>query len=73
MQEVDLQLDQGMWISRQINKRLPGEAHYRIKHATNTDTRASYHSIATLARIPFQEHGILDLMSFERVARFEGG
>ena len=69
LQEVDLQLDQGMWISRQINKRLPGEAHYRIKHATNTDTRASYHSIATLARVPFQEHEILDLMSFERVAQ----
>ncbi|MHB8515419.1 MAG: hypothetical protein ACYDCT_08525, partial [Dehalococcoidia bacterium] len=35
LQEVDLVLDQGMWISRQINKRLPGQAHYRIMHATN--------------------------------------
>ncbi len=69
LQEVDLQLDQGMWVSRQINKRLPGQAHYRIKHATNPDTRASYHSIATMARLPFQEHEILDLMSFERIAQ----
>ena len=69
MQEVDLQLDQGLWVSRQINKRLPGQAHYRIKHATNPDTRASYHSIATLSRLAYAEHEILDLMSFERVAQ----
>ncbi len=69
LQEVDLVLDQGMWISRQINKRLPGQPHYRIKHATNPDTRASYHSIATLSRLGFEEHEILDLMSFERVAQ----
>jgi endonuclease/exonuclease/phosphatase family metal-dependent hydrolase len=69
LQEVDLTLDQGMWISRQINKRLPGQPHYRIKHATNTGQRASFHSIATLARIDFLEHEILDLMTFERVAQ----
>ena len=69
LQEVDLALDQGMWISRQINKRLPEQPHYRIKHANNPDTRASYHAIATLARVPFEEHEILDLMSFERIAQ----
>jgi endonuclease/exonuclease/phosphatase family metal-dependent hydrolase len=69
LQEVDLVLDQGMWISRQINKRLPGEPHYRIKHAANPDTRASYHAIATLSRIGFEEHEVLDLMTFERVAQ----
>ena len=69
LQEVDLQLDQGMWISRQINKRLGGQPHYRIKHATNPDTRASFHSIATMSRIGFVEHEVLDLMSFERVAQ----
>jgi endonuclease/exonuclease/phosphatase family metal-dependent hydrolase len=69
LQEVDLTLDQGMWISRQVNKRLPGQPHYRIKHATNTGQRASFHSIATLARIDFLEHEILDLMTFERVAQ----
>jgi len=41
----------------------------RIKHATNPDTRASFHAIATLARVEFQEHEILDLMTFERVAQ----
>ncbi len=69
LQEVDLVLDQGMWIARQINKRLPEQPHYRIKHATNPDTRASYHAIATLARVACEEHEILDLMSFERVAQ----
>jgi endonuclease/exonuclease/phosphatase family metal-dependent hydrolase len=69
LQEVDLVLDQGMWISRQINKRLPGQPHYRIKHATNTGQRASFHSIATLAKVEFLEHEILDLMTFERVAQ----
>jgi beta-glucosidase len=69
LQEVDLVLDQGMWISRQINKRLPNQPHYRIKHATNTGQRASYHSIATLSRTEFEEHEILDLMTFERVAQ----
>jgi endonuclease/exonuclease/phosphatase family metal-dependent hydrolase len=58
-----------MWLSRQINKRLPEQPHYRIKHATNPDTRASYHSIATMSRIGFEEHEVLDLMSFERVAQ----
>jgi endonuclease/exonuclease/phosphatase family metal-dependent hydrolase len=69
LQEVDLQLDQGMWISRQINKRLPLQRHYRIKHATNPGARASFHSIATLARMECLEHEILDLMTFERVAQ----
>jgi endonuclease/exonuclease/phosphatase family metal-dependent hydrolase len=69
LQEVDLVIDQGMWVSRQINKRLALQPHYRIKHATNTGQRASYHSIATLSRLPFEEHEILDLMTFERVAQ----
>jgi endonuclease/exonuclease/phosphatase family metal-dependent hydrolase len=70
LQEVDMVLDQGMWISRQINARLTkAEPHYRIKHAVNPDTRASFHGIATLARLPFASHEVLDLMTFERVAQ----
>ncbi len=69
LQEVDMVLDQGMWISKQVNLRLPGQAHYRIKHATNPGQRASYHGIATLSRIGFDEHEILDLMTFERNAQ----
>lgn len=69
LQEVDLVLDQGMWVARQINKRMAERPHYRIKHATNPDTRASFHSIATLSSLPFESHEILDLMSFERVAQ----
>lgn len=69
LQEIDLVLDQGMWISRQINARLPQQPHYRIKHAANPETRAFVHGIATLSRLPFEEHEILDLMTFERVAQ----
>jgi len=69
LQEVDLVLDQGMWIARQINKRMAERPHYRIKHATNPDTRASFHSIATMSCIGFEEHEVLDLMTFERVAQ----
>ena len=47
LQEVDMVLDQGMWISRQINARLQSQPHYRIKHAVNPDQRASFHGIAT--------------------------
>jgi endonuclease/exonuclease/phosphatase family metal-dependent hydrolase len=69
LQEVDMVLDQGMWISRQINVRLPQQPHYRIKHAVNPDTRASFHGIATMSRIGFGDHEILDLMTFERIAQ----
>lgn len=70
LQEVDMALDQGMWISRQINARLGGQVpHYRIKHAVNPGVRASFHGIATLSRIGFEEHEVLDLMTFERIAQ----
>ena len=63
-------LDQGMWISRQINVRLGKDRpHYRIKHAANPGTRASYHGIATLSTLEFEEHEVLDLMTHERVAQ----
>jgi endonuclease/exonuclease/phosphatase family metal-dependent hydrolase len=60
LQEVDMVLDQGMWISRQINARLQNQPHYRIKHAVNPDQRASFHGIATMSRIGFGSHEILD-------------
>lgn len=69
LQEVDMVLDQGMWISRQINARLQNQPHYRIKHAVNPDQRASFHGIATMSRIGFGSHEILDLMTFERIAQ----
>jgi endonuclease/exonuclease/phosphatase family metal-dependent hydrolase len=68
-QEVDLVLDQGMWIARQLNARLKDKPHYRIKHAASPGKRVSYHGIGMLSRIEFLEHEILDLMSFERVAQ----
>jgi len=68
-QEVDLMLDQGMWIARQLNLRLKDQSHYRIKHAASPGKRVSYHGIGTLSRLEFQEHEILDLMTFERVAQ----
>ena len=69
LQEVDMVLDQGMYISKQVNTRLPGQPHYRIKHAVNPGQRASFHGIATMSRIGFEEHEILDLMTHERVAQ----
>jgi endonuclease/exonuclease/phosphatase family metal-dependent hydrolase len=68
-QEVDLMLDQGMWISRRINLRLPQRPHYRIKHAASPGPRVSIHGIAILARLPFLEHEVLDLMTFDRIAQ----
>lgn len=69
LQEVDMVLDQGMWISKQVNTRLPGVPHYRIKHAVNPGQRASFHGIATISRIGFEEHEIVDLMTHERNAQ----
>ena len=68
-QEVDLMIDQGIEISRAVNKRLAGEAHYRMKHATTPGLRASIFGIGTLARIECVEHEILDLMTFDRIAQ----
>jgi endonuclease/exonuclease/phosphatase family metal-dependent hydrolase len=68
-QEVDLMLDQGIWIATQINLRLKDRPHYRIKHAASPGKRASYHGIGTLSRLDFLEHEVLDLMTFERIAQ----
>ena len=68
-QEVDLMLDQGMWIARQINQRLKDKPHYRIKHAASPGKRVSYHGIGIMSRLEFVEHEVLDLMTFERVAQ----
>ena len=68
-QEIDLMLDQGMWVARQINQRLKDRPHYRIKHAASPGKRASYHGIGAMSRLEFVEHEVLDLMTFERVAQ----
>jgi len=75
-QEVDLNLDQGMWISRQINRRLGHSAHYRVRHAASPGKYASVHGIATMSRIGATEHVVIDLMTEERIAQrlvFETG
>ena len=68
-QEVDLDLDQGMWISRQINKRLGDNPHYRIKHAASPGKYASVHGIGTLSRLEVVEHEVVDLMTYDRIAQ----
>ena len=50
-QEVDLMLDQGMWIARQINERLKERPHYRIKHAASPGKRVSYLGIGIMSRL----------------------
>jgi len=69
LQEVDLGIDQGMEISRAVNKRLGERPHYRIKHATSPGVRASIFSIGTLAKPECVEHEMLDLMTFDRIAQ----
>lgn len=69
LQEVDLGIDQGMQISRGLNRRLPERPHYRIKHAASPGPRASVFAIGTLAKVEPVEHEILDLMTFDRIAQ----
>ncbi len=68
-QEIDLGIDQGMQISRAVNRNLTTRPHYRIKHATSPGQRAAVFGIGTLARIECVEHEILDLMTFDRIAQ----
>ncbi|MBI2913014.1 MAG: endonuclease/exonuclease/phosphatase family protein [Chloroflexi bacterium] len=69
LQEVNLALDQGMWITRQINDRLPHHLHYRIKHAASPGQRPGLEALAVLSRLEPIEHEVLDLMTFDRVAQ----
>jgi endonuclease/exonuclease/phosphatase family metal-dependent hydrolase len=68
-QELDMMLDQGMLISRAVNRLIAERPHYRIKHATSPGVRASVFGIGTLAKVECVEHEILDLMTFERMAQ----
>jgi endonuclease/exonuclease/phosphatase family metal-dependent hydrolase len=75
-QEIDLNLDQGMFIARQINRRLGNAPHYHVRHAASPGKYASVHGIAVMSRIPATEHVVLDLMTHERIAQrliFETG
>jgi endonuclease/exonuclease/phosphatase family metal-dependent hydrolase len=68
-QEIDLMLDQGMWIARRVNKALEERPHYRVRHAASPGKMASLHGIGTMARIECLEHEVLDLMTFDRIAQ----
>src|SRR3990170_367219 len=68
-QEIDLMLDQGMWIARRVNAGLPERPHYRMRHAASPGRMASVHGIGTMARIDCLEHEILDLMTHDRIAQ----
>jgi endonuclease/exonuclease/phosphatase family metal-dependent hydrolase len=68
-QEIDLMLDQGMWIANRVNNRLMDGPRYRMKHAASPGKLASVHGIGTMARIDCLEHEVLDLMSYERIAQ----
>lgn len=68
-QEIDLNIDQGMWLARQINQRLPDRPHYRAYHAASPGKYASVHGIATMSKIEVVEHVVLDLLSHERMAQ----
>lgn len=67
-QEVDLNLDQGMWIVNQLKQRAP-DRKYLMRHAASPGRRVSYFGIGTLSRLECTSHEILDLMTFERMAQ----
>ncbi len=69
LQEVDLMLDQGMWLSREVNKRLDERPHYQMRHAASPGKLASVHGIGTMARLECVEHEIVELMTFDRIAQ----
>jgi len=68
-QEIDLMLDQGMWIARRVNSAMTERPHYRVRHAGSPGRLASLHGIGTAARIECLEHEVLDLMSHDRIAQ----
>jgi len=68
-QEIDLMLDQGMWIARRVNSGMPERPHYRMRHAASPGRLASVHGIGTATRIECLEHEILDLMTHDRIAQ----
>jgi endonuclease/exonuclease/phosphatase family metal-dependent hydrolase len=69
LQEIDLMLDQGAWLTRSVNARRVGKPLYDVKHAASPGLLAAYHGIATMAKAEWVEHEVLDLMSFGRVAQ----
>lgn len=69
LQEVDLMLDQGMWLSREVNKRLNERPHYHMRHAASPGKMASVHGIGTMARLECLAHQIVELMTFDRIAQ----
>jgi endonuclease/exonuclease/phosphatase family metal-dependent hydrolase len=68
-QEIDLMLDQGMWLARRVNNGLAEQPHHRMRHAASPGKMASIHGIGTMARIECLEHEILDLMTHDRLAQ----
>ena len=68
-QEIDLMLDQGMWVARRVNGAMAERPHYRMRHAASPGRLASVHGIGTAARVECLEHEVLDLMSHDRIAQ----
>ena len=68
-QEIDLMLDQGMWIASRVNDGLTERPHYRMRHAASPGKMASIHGIGVLSRIECLEHEVLDLMTHDRIAQ----
>jgi endonuclease/exonuclease/phosphatase family metal-dependent hydrolase len=68
-QEIDLMLDQGMWIAKRVNNGMAERPHYRMRHAASPGKLASVHGIGTMARLECLEHEVLDLMTHDRIAQ----
>jgi endonuclease/exonuclease/phosphatase family metal-dependent hydrolase len=70
LQEIDLQIDQGMALCRLVNSRIEGgEARYRVYHMGRPGRAAHSQALAVMARLPVEAHEGLDFLSFEGVAQ----
>ena len=59
LQEVSLLTDQGTWLCREVNERLPGRPHYRIKHAAHPDKAPAAAGLGVASLLEPLEHVVV--------------
>jgi endonuclease/exonuclease/phosphatase family metal-dependent hydrolase len=70
LQEIDLSIGQGGWLTRQVNIRISGDGRrpYRIVQARGAGWRHRFQGVGVMTRIPIIYHDSLDLGFDGRVA-----
>lgn len=71
LQEVDLMIDQAVWLCHLVNARLASEGapRYRAYHVARPGRAAHVQAIAVVTRLPVEAHESLDYLSHEGVAQ----